>query len=260
LDEEYNIYKVTLSDFPGGHSGVDIDKNISSAIKVLVHELSQHTDIKLLHVEGGEMRNSIPKSASVLLAAKSQLDIKHESIKIEEVTQMKKECLKNSDKIIKVLNAFSQGVREFDKEFLIPSISANLGKIRQDENELRIDCSLRAMNDANLERLTCESVSLFELADFAVKTSDMHQAWTPNVGDFTRMVQSVMAKIYPDIELKAIHAGLECGVLMQTQKKPIEAVSIGPTIRFPHSLREECDMDSVMRIYAIVKDIIKKVQ
>jgi len=40
------------------------------------------------------------------------------------------------------------------------------------------------------------------------------------------------------------------------QAKKIEAVSIGPTIRYPHSQREECDMNSVKNTAFIVQNII----
>lgn len=259
LGKEYAIYELVVENLPGGHSGVDIDKNIPSAIKVLANELAQQEDIKLLHVEGGEMRNSIPKKATAIIASNQAIKVHNEMVKVTKKSDFQREYLENSDTIIRVLDAFAQGVRAFDKEFMIPSISINLGKIRQSDENLQIDCNVRAMKDTDLDRVAKESISLFELANFEVKIHDRHEAWSPNVGEFTLLVKDVMSQTYEGIELKAIHAGLECGVLMQTQKQSIEAVSIGPTIRFPHSLREECDMASVDRIYKIVKQIIERV-
>lgn len=260
LPEDYDVYEIRIEGLAGGHSGVDIDKNIPSAIKLLVNELMQQKELKLLHLEGGEMRNSIPKSAKALIATKQKPISTCKYLFIEQKAQEKRVYLKNSDKIIKVLHSFAQGVRAFDKSYMIPSISINLGKIRQNTDCLQIDCSARAMADADLLQLASETKSLFELADFKVKMSQMHPAWVPNIGDFTKIVQETMQTIYKGIELKAIHAGLECGVLMKTQDKDIEALSIGPTIRFPHSLREECDLESVKRIYKIVQEIIQKVE
>ena len=68
-----------------------------------------------------------------------------------------------------------------------------------------------------------------------------------------------MQKTYPRASLYAIHAGLECGELIAHQPRKVEALSIGPTIRFPHSLREECDLDSVVRMKTIVNTIINEV-
>ena len=72
-------------------------------------------------------------------------------------------------------------------------------------------------------------------------------------------VQKIMQSMYPDVSLYAIHAGLECGELIAHQEKPIEALSIGPTIRFPHSLREECDLDSLERIKKVIEMIMQRI-
>ncbi|MCD8477733.1 MAG: hypothetical protein LRY68_07390 [Sulfurospirillum sp.] len=65
-----------------------------------------------------------------------------------------------------------------------------------------------------------------------------------------------MKAFYPYAPFKAIHAGLECGELMAHQNRKIEAVSIGPTIRYPHSLREECDIASVYKTAHVVEALI----
>ncbi|MDD3344439.1 MAG: Xaa-His dipeptidase, partial [Sulfurospirillaceae bacterium] len=105
--------------------------------------------------------------------------------------------------------------------------------------------------------LADETIAFFELAGFSARQEGFHSAWKPSVGPFTARVKMAMEKIYKDVSYKAIHAGLECGVLMASQTKEIEAVSIGPTIRYPHSLREECDLDSVEKLSQILKEIIK---
>lgn len=129
---KYNYtYKTILKDLPGGHSGVDIDKEIPSAIKVLAQELSLH-DIKLCSFEGGEMRNSIPKKAVATFVAKDKISLKNREIVLEELRE-KKKYIKNSDTIIKLFHSFAQGVRSFDKKMNIPSVSINLGKVEFSE-------------------------------------------------------------------------------------------------------------------------------
>lgn len=115
------------------------------------------------------------------------------------------------------------------------------------------------MNDSDLDKLASETVSFFELAGFKSEKKDFHGAWRPEEGEFALLVKKIMQKTYEDVELKAIHAGLECGMIIKKQLKKVEAISIGPTIRFPHSLNEECDLDSVEEISIIVEEIIKKV-
>ncbi len=255
LGDKEVIYEVSISDLVGGHSGIDIDKGIDSAIKVLAKELVKH-DLKLLHVEGGEVRNSISKKAKAIVATCKDLKLTNKALHVE-VVEYKREYIKNGEKIIKVLNAFSQGVRGFDKSFDIPSTSVNLGLVNVDDGVLKIDCAARAMRSDDLADVAEETKSMFELIGCEVSNSDGHEPWVPDIGDFAKLVKSKMQKRYDNVDFRAIHAGLECGVLIQSQSKNIEAVAIGPTIRYPHSLREECELDSVERIRELVEEIIE---
>ena len=113
------------------------------------------------------------------------------------------------------------------------------------------------MENEDLKRLANETESFFQMIGCKTIQSDGHEPWVPDVGNFAEVVKNEMSKIYEDTQFHAIHAGLECGILIQKQNKKIEAVAIGPTIRFPHSLREECDLDSVERIGKVVQNIVK---
>jgi len=254
LADEEVIYEVSISGLAGGHSGIDIDKGIDSAIKILAKELVKH-DLKLLHIKGGEVRNSIPKNAKAIVATCKDLKLANNALHVEKI-EYKREYIKKGEKIIKVLNAFSQGVRGFDKTFDIPSTSVNLGLVNVNDGRLKIDCAARAMKSDDLTEVADETKSMFELIECEVSYSDGHEPWVPDVGDFAKLVKSKMKKRYGDVAFRAIHAGLECGVLIQSQSKKIEAVAIGPTIRYPHSLREECELDSVERIRELVEEII----
>jgi len=254
LSDDEIVYEVSIKDFPGGHSGVDIDKGIDSAIKVLAKELVKH-DLKLLHLEGGEFRNSISKSAKAVVATCKELSLSESFLHVEKV-EHKREYIKGGQKIIKAINAFAQGVREFDKSLNIPSISINLGVVSLKDGVLQIACAARAMRNEDLTNLADETESFFQLIGCETSQNDGHEPWVPEVGDFANIVKKEMTKVYDEASFCAIHAGLECGILMQRQSKKIEAVAIGPTIRFPHSLREECDLDSVEKISLVVERII----
>lgn len=254
LDKDEIIYEVSIRDLAGGHSGVDIDKGIDSAIKLLAEELVKH-DLKLLHVEGGEVRNSISKNAKAIVATCKELKLFNSALSVQKI-ENRREYIRSGQSILKALNAFSQGVRGFDKSLNIPSISINLGVVQIKNGTLQIDCAARAMNNKDLISLSSETESFFQLIGCETSQSDGHEPWVPDVGDFANVVKKEMSKVYDDASFCAIHAGLECGILMQRQSKKIEAVAIGPTIRFPHSLREECDLGSVERISLVVKRII----
>lgn len=255
LNEDETIYEISIKDLPGGHSGIDIDKDVPSAIKVLAEELVRH-DIKLLHVEGGEFRNSISKKAKAIISTCKDFMLYNNALHVNKI-EYKREYIKNGQEIITALNAFAQGVRSYDKDLLIPLVSINLGVVKIENGILEISCAARAMKNEGLVSISRETQSFFELIGCQTELGDSYEPWVPAIGDFANLVKSEMDKVYDDADFSAIHAGLECGILMQTQSKKIEAVAIGPTIRYPHSLREECDLGSVDRISKVVENIIK---
>jgi len=254
LNSNEIIYEVNIEDFPGGHSGVDINKGIDSAIKVLARELVQY-ELKLLHFQGGEFRNSISKSAKAIVATPMELKFENSSLHVKNI-DYKREYIQDGSNIIKVFDAFAQGVRKFDKSLNIPATSINLGTISIKDGVLHIECSARAMNNKDLKILANETESFFQLVGCKTSQGNFHAPWVPSTGAFSNVVKQEMKKVYDNADFCAIHAGLECGILMQKQLKNIEAIAIGPTIRFPHSLREECDLESVEKISLVVKRII----
>lgn len=256
LDEQAKLYEISAFDFVGGHSGVDIDKKIPSAIKALGYELLKH-DVSLVSLQGGERRNAIPKSAKAIVASKAPLQVEDTRLSVKALEEgTYTSAIAQSNAIIKAIGAFAQGVREWDRTLDIPSMSINLGIISDFEGVLRLDCAARAMDDKNLAILTHETMAFFKALGFDVKQEGWHGAWNPEMTSFGQSVYGVMKEFYPHAAFKAIHAGLECGELILRQPKKIEAVSIGPTIRYPHSLREECDMNSVNNTAFIVQKII----
>lgn len=253
------VYEVVAEGFLGGHSGIDIDKGIPSAIKVLARELSQK-GCELIHFEGGDRRNAIAKSARAIVATSSPLTFENEHLHVKCLdASLFNSVLQESHVVLGSLQAFAQGVRSWDKTLGIPSVSINMGLVRIEDGVLRLDCAARAMDDENLAILADETQALFETLGFHVVQENWHGAWKPNAGVFADKVKAIMQDAYEHVCMYAVHAGLECGELIAHQPKKIEALSIGPTIRFPHSLREECDLDSVERMHGIVEKIINEV-
>ena len=252
------IYEIKAVDFLGGHSGVDIDKQIPSAIKALACELGRH-ELELICFEGGDRRNAIAKDARAIVASSSLPKLVDTRLVCTPLQEEFSFSMKESTWIIYLLNAFAQGIRNWDKALNMPSVSINIGCVSIKDDRLLIECAARAMDDENLAILADETESFFKLAGCHTRQEHWHGAWKPNTGAFTHRVRAIMQTIYPDVSLYAIHAGLECGELISHQQKPIEALSIGPTIRFPHSLREECDLDSIGRIKRVLDRIIQEV-
>ena len=105
----------------------------------------------------------------------------------------------------------------------------------------------------------------FELSElakalgFEVRVQDRSAPWKPVGGEFADDVLKELQKFCPNAVITAIHAGLECGVLLEKHKN-LEATSIGPNIYSPHSVNERCEITSVGVITQVVRNIMTKNQ
>jgi dipeptidase D len=252
--DDKQLYEVAIGDLDGGHSGVDIDKNIPNAIKLLTSTIKQCNG-ELLEIQGGERINSIPKSAKALIVSLNTPISINSNMVIKKVDTQTEHYKVLDDRIVHFLHTFAHGVRGYDKELDVVLSSINLAKVTTDYEKVTIELSARSMDNDELKILTTETVSLLEYFGFDVTTSGKYPAWKPTHSDFTIKVQEIYKKHSKDVSIDAIHAGLECAIFKQKYPN-MEICSIGPNIYFPHSHREKCEISSVHNVYKIVKDIV----
>ncbi|CAA6801639.1 MAG: Aminoacyl-histidine dipeptidase (Peptidase D) (EC [uncultured Sulfurovum sp.] len=252
-----SCYEVAVKGLVGGHSGVDIDKGIDSAIKVLGAYLAKNGVTQLASIYAGERRNSIPANAVAIV--RSEKPLTNATDVTTRVLKEEPKVLKEGAKIIELIDTFKHGVHATNDALGIPDISINLAIITADEKGgVKIETSARAMGAEALELLTSETVNLFENYSFEVQVEDKYPAWKPDISSFTNLVSEEMKAVFGHTKMMAIHAGLECGVI--AEKYPsMKFASIGPTIRYPHSTREEVDLLSVERTYEVLKGIIQNI-
>jgi len=252
-----SCYEVAVKGLAGGHSGVDIDKGISSAIKVLGAYLKKNGVTQLVSIYAGERRNSIPANAVAIV--RSEMLLENDKEVTARVLNESPDVLKEGEKVIELINTFKQGVHRMNEELGIPDVSINLAIINADEQGgIAIETSARAMNMDSLDTLTHETVACFESYGFGTKVEDKYPAWKPDVTEFTKLVDEKMREVFGKSRLMAIHAGLECGVIAEKYQQ-MKFASIGPTIRYPHSTREKVQLDSVERIFVVLDKIIQSV-
>jgi dipeptidase D len=248
-------YEVAVKGLAGGHSGVDIDKGIPSAIKLLGKYLYDEGITQLASLYAGERRNSIPANAVAIVRSTTQLEPK-ENVSVRVLGESPK-VFKEGEKAIALINAFKHGVHKQNGELGIPDTSINLAIITADEKGgLLIETSARAMSSEGLSEISRWAVELFKSYGFEVELLDKYPSWKPDVTAFTELVSSEMEKVFGKSKMMAIHAGLECGVIAQKYRH-MKFASIGPTIRYPHSTREEVDLASVERTFEVLKNIVK---
>ena len=248
LNIEGNFYELTISGLPGGHSGVDIDKNIPNAIGELA-KFMKASSAKIATFSGGERINSIPVNAKAIVASKNLL----QSNGVIEVTRASKESITNFD--IEDLLTLPNGVLEYNSDFDVVETSANVALIELLRNKVTIELSLRSLDTQKLMDLAESIKKEYETKGYAIELNDKYPGWKPEINQFTKTVEAAVKKVYKECEQKVIHAGLECGIL--SEKFPnIQIASIGPNIYYPHSIREYVEIDSVVRTYDVVKELI----
>jgi dipeptidase D len=255
--EEYSLYELSIGKLPGGHSGVDIHKNIENALKLLSTSIKECNGL-LLDINGGERINSIPVNAKAIIASKEQPTLSHTDMKMERIDNEGEHLNVYPKAIIDFMYAFENGVREHNDEVNVVETSINLAKVHTQVNEVTLELSARSMDNDKLKRLVNQTVDHLEALGFKVHTSGKYPAWKPDINEFTSKVLDIYQKYDKEASLQAIHAGLECAIF-KDKFPSLKIASIGPNIYSPHSKKERVEIESVHTVYTIVKEIIETV-
>lgn len=283
-NKNYIPVLLTVSGLKGGHSGINIVDKRANAIKLLAYLLNEllKFDYQVGYISGGSKRNAIPREAEALIfinpddQAKIRENINEFSLaavlEFKGVDDSVKIAIENKDEnivgrayskefFIKVLNtllAIPHGTIAMSVD--IPGLvetSTNLATITTEENFLIIGTSQRSSIESAKKNIAASVKSVFDLAGAAVKNSDGYPGWQPNLdSDLLKISRRAFIETFDkEPEMKAVHAGLECGIL--GDKFPgIEMVSFGPTIEGAHSPDEKVNIPAVERFYDLLKAIL----
>ena len=255
-DSDQLFYEISVSGLPGGHSGVDIDKNIPNAIKVFA-DYCKEKDIHIVSLEAGERINSIPVHVKAVVATFQPLS-PQEHIHIRELHESYS-VIQNSREIVDLLERFQHGVLAFDEDLGIPDRSINLALLKIENGLCEIATSARAMDHEGLEAVEQKTREFFENYGYDVKSEGKYPAWKPEINPFSEIVCEKTKEVFSSCAYKAIHAGLECAVISSLYPH-IKIASIGPNIRSPHSVSERVEIASVERVYQVVQKVIDAVE
>ncbi|MDR0724651.1 MAG: aminoacyl-histidine dipeptidase [Prevotellaceae bacterium] len=263
-------YKISVTGLKGGHSGIDIPLGRGNANKLLFRVLkSIANDVHLSHIEGGDARNAIPRDSFAVVVVPSNKVLAVSSVIADIETLIKGELQKTEpelkiwfektkpavtiiekevqSRLIHAINACPNAVIRMSDVFPgLVETSTNLAIIKSGKGEIKISCLIRSSVDSAKEDLASMEESVFTLAGAESVFSGSYPGWNPNPDS---LILSKMKKIYSDKygkepETKAIHAGLECGLLGGIYPE-WDMISCGPTIRYPHSPDEKVDIKSV---------------
>lgn len=232
------VQSLHVSDLPGGHSGIDIDKKIPNAIQELLH---YPLDAPLLELYGGERRNAIARSAFARLTCK------------QGDTQPCR-VIDQSDTIVAMLRGATHGVVAYAQDGSVET-SINLAMVETLEETFRVHLSARSMRRDALAALLEQTRAYYVGYGCSVRDEGWYDPWEVEAGSWRDHVAACVAAELGSVQIQTIHAGLECGVI-KARYPDIQMASIGPDIVAPHSIREKVKIDSIDRVYACVRRII----
>lgn len=280
------LLKLTLKGLKGGHSGAEIHLGLGNANKLLARFLCEQSDalgLCLLDLNGGTLRNAIPREAMATLAVptskvailKAQAEEFLATLKIElaaveknitlllEETESTAQALnkESQSKFLALLNATPNGViRMSDDVKGIVETSLNVGVVTLSEHEAEIICLIRSLIDSGKDHVVSMLTSLGQLAGAKTSPKGGYPGWKP---DASSPVMALVRETYQELfdktpNIMVIHAGLECGLF----KKPypnMDMVSIGPTITGPHSPDEQVHIESVGQYWKLLTALLKAI-
>lgn len=252
--ENQSCYEIVIDNLDGGHSGVDIDKNIPNAIKLIAKTIKE-CDGKLIEINGGERINSIPKKCTAKIFSSIEPKISHEKMKIKRIIIKSTSYKIFDDEVLDFISNFKNGVQTTNEELNIPQTSINLSIIQTNNDEINVSLSARSMSNDDLKNIKDSTIADAKKFGFDVKTNGKYPAWSPTKNIFSDIVFDIYKKYNQDVSCKAVHAGLECAIFKEKYPQ-ILITSIGPNIYFPHGNREKCEISSIYRVYEIIKEIV----
>lgn len=280
-DSTKSAVNVSLNGLKGGHSGVDIHLGRGNANKLLVRMLSLlEIDYSIANIQGGSLRNAIPREAEVTLVINeqdktlltaalnninslflSEMSKVEPNIKlsVSDAPLPEKQLAKVSQAaVINSINGCVNGViRMSDTIDGIVETSTNLGVVVTKDNHISIKCLVRSLIDSARTNTQNMIASTFSLAGASVTFTGAYPGWEPKddsqIKDILRETYQSMFGSLPKIMV--IHAGLECG-LFKDAYPHWDMVSFGPTIRFPHSPDEKVKIDTVEPFFNLLVEVL----
>lgn len=281
--EGYFFFRVAVKGLTGGHSGDDINKNRANANKLLnrfLVQLMEKYDLRLCEIDGGNLHNAIPREAHAVCAVPMKdkesvrvdlnvylsevenefavtepnlvMELESESPRAEVMEQ---EAMK---KFLLSLYAVHNGVYAMSQD--IPGLvetSSNLASVKQRDGKIVVVTSQRSSILSSRKDMSQMVAAAFLLGGAEVTTGDGYPGWKPNPNSEVLQiaVESYKRLFATKPKIKAIHAGLECGLFLEKYPS-LDMVSFGPTLRGVHSPDERMLIPTVDKFWRHLLDVL----
>ena len=288
--EAHQCWSLAVKGFKGGHSGMDIILCRGNANKVaarILYALMTKADVKLLDLEGGTLRNAIPREAFATVYIPEAKVAEAEKVFAEVSAAIKAEyagtdpdsefifkpyecaegeCCCHGDeckyvpeadaiRFIRAIIACPDGVERMSSEMPgLVETSNNLAMVKIEAGEFSVKTLMRSSVDTAKDALAQKFEAIFALAGIESSFAGGYSGWAPNPDS---AILATMKKVYNDLYGKepavmAIHAGL--GAYPHW-----DMVSCGPTLMSPHSPDERANIPSVAKCWEFLKAVLANI-
>jgi dipeptidase D len=278
--------RISIKGLTGGHSGIDIQKGRGNANKLmnrLLLQLSKQFQVELASIEGGSLRNAIPReSEAEIIVNEVDLElVKKEISSYQQIIQ--KEYHSTDPNLLVVAETIDKPIQVMNAEFLYkllrlvyacpngiyrmsPDIkglvqtSNNVARIVVKDGSYSIQCLTRSSVDTEKADLSQAISSVFEMMDAQITFGGSYPGWIPNPSS---PIVTLMSELYIEMfnehaKVDACHAGLECGIL-GTNYPAMQMISFGPNIYGAHSPDEKVQISSVQKYWGYLLETLKRI-
>lgn len=286
--KNYAFFRVDVSDLLGGHSGDDIDKGRANSNKIvarLLWEAMRSYEMRLSYFCGGNLRNAIPREAYAVFGVPMHLKndfVKSYRMFAEDVRAEYKLTEPNFKITLNEISEVGTVIDEQTQTALVDALvgvpngvismsaavaglvetSTNLASVKfEGEDEIVVTSSQRSSVESAKTYVMQSVESVFAMAGAEVVHSDGYPGWTPDPDSqlLETTVESYRRLFGTEPKVRAIHAGLECGLFLE--KYPdLEMVSFGPTLRGVHSPDERIEIGTVQKFWDLLLDVLVHVK
>jgi len=281
-------FKVSLRGLKGGHSGVQIHLGRANANKLMnrfLKEVVSNYEARIASIQGGSLRNAIPRESFVVLTIPEQLSddlldlvaeyeelFRNDFIGIEEGisfkverTELPKSLIPEQvqDDLINAVEGCPNGVISYLADFPgVVESSLNLALVESSEDGIDVKLLVRSSSESRKDWVCSSVESLFMLAGARVVFDGDYPGWQPNAQSelLNTMERIYLEKFNQRPKVMVIHAGLECGIIQSNVEQKLDIVSFGPTITGAHSPDEAVKIDTVERSYDYLVSILSQLK
>ncbi len=277
------FFRVSVKGLTGGHSGDDISKNRANANKLLnrfLVQTMQKYGMRLADIEGGNLHNAIPREAHALCAVPmeykeavrvdlnifiSEIENEYSATEPNLAMDLESEApveyvmeQKAMERFLLSIYAVHHGVYAMSQD--IPGLvetSSNLASIKVCDGTIKVVTSQRSSILSSRKDMSQMVSAAFILGGATVTTGEGYPGWKPNPSSeiLKIAVESYKRLFGVEPKVKAIHAGLECGLFLQKYPS-LDMVSFGPTLRGVHSPDERMLIPTVEKFWNHLLDIL----